>query len=1097
MTDQEHPRDAETQPASAGELRRKAEERFGESVDPARPPADVAAAVHELRVRQIELEMQNEQLRATELELDNQRAKYFDLFDQAPVGYLTVDSDGIVTVANLTAAHLLGVERQLLVGKPLSAFVFAADRDEFYLKTVEMRKTSAPLTFELRLQRVSGKADVETDRFWALFEARPQPPAEVEKPTTWLAFTDISQSKNEQRLLAVQSEILGILAAPTPLPEACESVVAALRGTIGFDAVGLRLKEGDDYPFLASVGYSEEFLQAENTLAVRYPDGGVCRNEDGTVDLECTCGLVLRGDTDPANPLFTAGGSAWTNDSLELLDLPPADDPRLHPRNRCIHVGFKSLALIPVRDGDEILGLLHLADRRKDRFTAESVRFFESIGASIGSALKHKMAVKALRIKNAVFDASTVAISVAAPDGSLVEVNQAFLQVWGYQSTEEVLGKPIGEFLNDENEAAAIVTALNEQGEWRGDYVARRKDGSTFIANGLGTVLLDEDGSLSGYQSAVTDVTDRRRAETLSAVRSRIAEYSVEHSLDQTIQKSLDEIEAATGSQIGFLHFVDEDQQSLLLQTWSTNTLATQCTAEGAGSHYSIDEAGVWVDCVREGRPIVHNDYASLPNRKGLPPGHAALVRELTVPVFRGGRAQIILGVGNKAAGYDQGDVDAVSQLAELVLDIVLAKKAQAALSESENKHRLVFDSAGDAIFITDTQGHMLAANQTAVERLGYTHDELMSLDITHVYSPEEAARRPERVAELMEAGQVAFETVHVRKDGSRIPTDVEARRITWDGESAILTACRDISERKQAEEELARERAVLYQAEAVGHVGSWRIGVADGVRTWSAEATRILGLDPGSLAGDPMDAIRAAVHPDDRKLFERSVMRELMAGGAHSMDFRILRQDGELRWVSAQTDSEYGRDGELVAITGVLQDITDRKRAEEERADHLEQVANVDRLTGLHNLRGFELLAKQAIAQAKRANQGVGLIFCDLDGLKLINDEFGHAQGDKALQDVASILSYTLRSADAIARVGGDEFIVLAVNANRDAVVRLGERVQEGIELFNATTARPYRIALSHGTSWCDAGADCQLGELKAAADSEMYAEKERRRRS
>ena len=178
-----------------------------------------------------------------------------------------------------------------------------------------------------------------------------------------------------------------------------------------------------------------------------------------------------------------------------------------------------------------------------------------------------------------------------------------------------------------------------------------------------------------------------------------------------------------------------------------------------------------------------------------------------------------------------------------------------------------------------------------------------------------------------------------------------------------------------------------------------------------------------------------------------------------------------------------------------MIEDITDRKRAEEERVGHLENAANVDRLTGLNNLRGFELLAKQAIAQAQRANQGVGLIFCDLDGLKTINDEFGHVQGDKVLQDVASILTYTLRSADAIARIGGDEFIVLAVDGSRDAVVRLGKRVQEGIELFNATTARPYRIALSSGTAWRDAGTVCRLDELKAEADADMYADKERRR--
>ena len=86
---------------------------------------------------------------------------------------------------------------------------------------------------------------------------------------------------------------------------------------------------------------------------------------------------------------------------------------------------------------------------------------------------------------------------------------------------------------------------------------------------------------------------------------------------------------------VGFFHFVDDDQGALRLQAWSTNTVTRMCTAEGAGSHYPVDQAGVWADCVRTARPVVHNDYASLATRKELPPGHARVARELTVPVMR------------------------------------------------------------------------------------------------------------------------------------------------------------------------------------------------------------------------------------------------------------------------------------------------------------------------------------------------------------------------------------------------------------------------------------------------------------------------------
>ena len=139
---------------------------------------------------------------------------------------------------------------------------------------------------------------------------------------------------------------------------------------------------------------------------------------------------------------------------------------------------------------------------------------------------------------------------------------------------------------------------------------------------------------------------------------------------DKTLQMMLDEIEKETGSVIGFYHFLNTDQETLSLQSWSTNTLRNMCTAEGQGSHYNISQAGVWVDRVREQRPVIHNDYASLANRKGLPPGHAAIKREMVVPIRRGGRIVAIIGVGNKPTDYNATDVEIAQSLGQLSWEI-------------------------------------------------------------------------------------------------------------------------------------------------------------------------------------------------------------------------------------------------------------------------------------------------------------------------------------------------------------------------------------------------------------------------------------------
>jgi PAS domain S-box-containing protein len=118
-----------------------------------------------------------------------------------------------------------------------------------------------------------------------------------------------------------------------------------------------------------------------------------------------------------------------------------------------------------------------------------------------------------LKIKNLVFDTSISANSIADLEGVIKEANNAFLQNWGYQRKDEVVGKPISYFLNDPDEAVAIINALNGTGKWQGDFTAKKKDGSTFIANSMATVVRDENGKVIGYQSSVVDITDRKHKE--------------------------------------------------------------------------------------------------------------------------------------------------------------------------------------------------------------------------------------------------------------------------------------------------------------------------------------------------------------------------------------------------------------------------------------------------------------------------------------------------------------------------------------------------------------------------------------------------------
>lgn len=200
---------------------------------------------------------------------------------------------------------------------------------------------------------------------------------------------DVTDRKEAERRQALMTEVLAIMNEGRPLAATIDGILRAIQISTGFDAVGIRLRKGDDFPYYVQNGFSSDFLQAENNLTVRAEDGGLCRDEKGNISLECTCGLVISGQTDPATGLFTQEGSFWTNDSLTLLDLPSDQELRLNPRNRCIHEGFRSVALVPIRANRKIVGLLQLNCRKKDCFTLEMINFFEGLGSSVGIALNH------------------------------------------------------------------------------------------------------------------------------------------------------------------------------------------------------------------------------------------------------------------------------------------------------------------------------------------------------------------------------------------------------------------------------------------------------------------------------------------------------------------------------------------------------------------------------------------------------------------------------------------------------------------------------------------------------------------------------------
>ena len=197
-------------------------------------------------------------------------------------------------------------------------------------------------------------------------------------------ITDRKERESQQQLVEL---VLERLNQKGSLPDLIRDVIKLIKDSIGFEAVGVRLREDDDFPYFEINGFSNDFVEAENYLCTRNKKGEQIYDEEGQPILSCMCGSVITGRTDPALPFFTDGGSFWTNSTTEIQNSSDLGSLRISLRNRCNEAGYESVALVPLHSGDEIVGLLQLNDSRPVRFTPETVRFFEGIGASIGIAL--------------------------------------------------------------------------------------------------------------------------------------------------------------------------------------------------------------------------------------------------------------------------------------------------------------------------------------------------------------------------------------------------------------------------------------------------------------------------------------------------------------------------------------------------------------------------------------------------------------------------------------------------------------------------------------------------------------------------------------
>jgi len=309
----------------------------------------------------------------------------------------------------------------------------------------------------------------------------------------------------------------------------------------------------------------------------------------------------------------------------------------------------------------------------------------------------------------------------------------------------------------------------------------------------------------------------------------------------------------------------------------------------------------------------------------------------------------------------------------------------------------------------------------------------------------------------------------------------------------ALIT---EIAERKRIENALKESEERLRRMVNAVTAYTYSVEVRDGQ---AVETTHSMGCFP--VTGYMPDDYKTSpylwhdmIYEDDRQVVNKAIKKLLSGQDVPSIEHRLIRRDGKVVWVRNTMVPHRDETGQVIRYDGLIEDIAKRKNIEEE----LRAASIIDDLTGLHNRRGFLALAQQQLKIATRLKRPLLLFFIDLDGMKWINDNCGHAEGDMALIRTAAVLKASFRESDIIGRMGGDEFAVLAFESENDegSAERINRRIQSNIDAENLRQPSTYTLSLSIGTARYDPASSATVEDLLAKADSLMYDQKQRKKK-
>jgi len=448
----------------------------------------------------------------TEQALSRSEIRYRRLFESAKDGIFILDAKtGEIIDVNPFVVELFGYSKEIFLQKKIWEIGFfkdiAANKDKF--RKLQLKEY---VRFDNLILESSTGQKINVEFISNSYSANSHKIIQCN-------IRDITERIQTRKRHTLTSTVLSILNRQNEWTKMVKHILEEIKKFTDFEAVGIRLKEGEDYPYFETIGFPADFVKSENSLCSEDLNGKIICNFNGKPYLECMCGNVISGHTDPKYPFFTNGGSFWTNSTTKLLASTSEKDRQNHTRNRCNAAGYESVALILLHSGDEKIGLLQLNDKRKNKLTIELVQNLEEIGSTIGIAFKRMTIEKQIKESEEKFRRMSEQINEVVflinLSGTIKFISKASIKILGY-TPDEVTGKSISEYIPEYDlpkAMKAIGEVILNNAEIRNLILHIKKKDGSLISSEINSSAMKKDGIITGALGVLRDISERIKSE--------------------------------------------------------------------------------------------------------------------------------------------------------------------------------------------------------------------------------------------------------------------------------------------------------------------------------------------------------------------------------------------------------------------------------------------------------------------------------------------------------------------------------------------------------------------------------------------------------